>query len=371
MKKVILSLLLFVSFNSVFAQWTASIETNQGYEWNIFKNPDLYIQSSDTMYRADMWQNSIYNEGTLSVDGEIPLTNGRIKLSADVSNNFYFQQKDAQRLFYRFKGSYRVKYARRKYFEIDPSYSRRLQDGIDQNDLVFSTRLSYQQLEIPIHTDFYLGKKAWLRMEMRFRNRVYDAFQNRQTLYRSYFIHSEYRKRWDGNSGWEKTISLQGSLEYRDQEFENNQQTSPSISERQFLISSISATPSIGKVSDRVKISLPLELNLYKDQPTGNLDYIGWSSAIELESEFDRSGFEIEAKYGNRQFQNFIVDSGEKLDYTNVMLSGTVRFELTEYIDFQIQGRYLIRDSSRDRLTTTAYRGYQTSYIQTGFKVKL
>jgi hypothetical protein len=370
--KIWLTILFSISISvSAFAQWSASVGTNQGYEWNIFKNPDLFVQSADTMFREDMWQNSVYSEGFINLDGRFPTRNGRLKLSADVSNNYYYQQQDAQKLFFKFKGSYRVKYARRKYFEVDPSFSRRLQDGVDQSDLVFSTRLSYQQFELPAHFDFYMGEKAWLRFDLRFRNRVYDAFQNQQTVFQSYFFQSEYKKRWEGLRGWEQELIFEAYVEYRDQELISTGQSSSIVSARQFLISNFNATPSVGRISDHIKVSAPFEFVVFKDQPTGSLDYIGWSSAVEIESEFDKSAFSIEAEYGNRLFRNFAVDSGDLLQYTNWNLSGTASFNITKNLEFQIKGRYLIRDSSRDRLSTTAYRGFQTSYIQTGFKVKL
>ena len=355
---------------TTYAQWSVSIGTNQGYEWNIFKNPDLFVQSTDTMYKEDMWQNSVFSEGFINIDKEYELKNGRLKLSADLRNNYYFQQQEAQKLFFKFKGSYRVKYARRKYFEIDPSFSRRLQEGVDQSDLVFSTRLSYQQFEFPIHADFYLGEKAWLKFNLQFRNRLYDPFENQQTVYQSYFLQTEYKKRWEGDRGWEQELVFEASVEYRDQALLNNQSSS-AISERQFLISNFSAEPSIGKISDRFKISSPIQLVIFKDQPSGSLDYLGWTTGIELESDFDKSSFSFETEYGNRFFQNFLVNSDEHLQYQRWMFSGTAQFDITRNIEFQIKGRYLLRASSRDRLTTTAYRGFQASYIQTGFKVKL
>lgn len=359
-----------VSF-SVASQWSMSIGTNQGYEWNIFKNPDSFVQFSDTIFRADMWQNSVYTEGFIYIDRLYQLKSGRIKLSADLRNNYYFQQQDAQKFFFKIKGSYRVKYARRKYFGIDPSFSRRLQDGVDQSDLVFSTRLSYQQFELPVQFDFYMGEKAWLKFDVRYRNRIYDAYQNRQTYYQSYFFQSEYKKRWDGERGWEKEIEFSASVEYRDQVLESSGDNTDGINNRQFIVSDFSARPSIGRISERIKFSAPVQLLIYKDQPTGSLDYYGWKSAIEIESELERSAYLIKAEYGNRYFRNFTLDSGDLLEYTNWMFSGTMKFDITSNLEFQITGRYLLRSSSRDRLTTTAYRGYQTSYIQTGFIVKL
>ncbi len=367
-----LTLLFSLSISlSAFTQWSASVGTNQGYEWNIFKNPDLFVQSADTMFREDMWQNSVFSEGFISIDGRFPIANGRLKFSADVSNNFYYQQQNAQKLFFKIRGSYRVKYARRKYFEIDPSFSRRLQDGVDQNDLVFSTRLSYQQIELPIHADFYMGEKAWLKFDLRYRNRVFDVFQNRQTVFHSYFFQSEYKKRWEGLNGWEKELAFEGSVEYRDQELISTGQTSSAIHARQFLITNFRATPSIGRISDRLNVSIPINAVLFKDQLSGSLDYLGWSSALEIESEFQKWGYSIEAEYGNRLFRNFTVDSGSILQYTILNLSGTAKYVITPNLEFEIKGRYLLRDSSRDRISTTAYRGFQTSYIQTGFKVKL
>lgn len=364
---ILFSLLISLSAR---AQWSASVGTNHGYEWNIFKNPKLLVQSSDTMIREDMWQNSVFNEGFINLDGLFILKNGRLKLSADLRNNYYFQQQDAQKLYFKLKGSYRVKYARRKYFEIAPSFLRRVQDGVDQSDLVFSTRLSYQQIEVPLHADFYMGDKAWLKFDFRYRNRIFDAFNNQQTSYQSYFFQSEYKKSWEGEKGWEKELAFEASIEYRDQILQSTS-TSKVLGDRQFLISNFTATPSIGVNSERLKLSTPIELVIYKDQPTGHLDYVGWSSAIELESEFDRSGFTFEAEYGSRLFRNFTLDSGNLLQYTNWMLSGTAQIDINKNVEFQIKGRYLFRSSTRERLTTTAYRGYQTSYIQTGFKVKL
>ena len=179
MNKLSVIILLLLTGYALPANAQLRVETgvNQGYEWNIFKNPERLVEDTDTLQRNQLWQNSVYNEIYLESDYYKDWGENRLKLSADVGTDLYYQQSQAHRFNYRLLSSFRSNFIDNVYIELAPEFEREQQDGIDRTDLVFSTRLSYHQLEAPLHLDFYLGNKAWLKFEGQYRYKIYDEFE--------------------------------------------------------------------------------------------------------------------------------------------------------------------------------------------------
>ena len=136
------------------AQWEIDAGINQGYEWNIFKNPNLVVENSDTLSRNRLWQNSTFNEFTADIQYEYDWKNSRIRVETDLSTNLYYHATEAHQYSYDLAASYRSNFADGKYLELNPEYSSKRQDGVEATDPVFSSRLSYREVKLPLEIYF-------------------------------------------------------------------------------------------------------------------------------------------------------------------------------------------------------------------------
>ena len=150
---------------TVLAQWDIKTDINQGYEWNIFKNPELVVEDRTRFKGTDCGRTPHLTSLTADIRYEFDWENSRLRLESDLSTNLYHQATEAHEFAYDVGASYRSNFADGKYIELSPEYSRKKQDGVETTDPVFSSRLSYSQLRIPLELDFYLGNLTWLRLK--------------------------------------------------------------------------------------------------------------------------------------------------------------------------------------------------------------
>ncbi|MCG2590852.1 hypothetical protein [Rhodohalobacter sulfatireducens] len=365
----IVSFILVLLFTTqVYAQLDLETGINQGYEWNIFKNPEKLVESSDTLARKQLWQNSIYNEFYIESDYYREWAENRLKLSADVGTDLYYQQSQAHRFNYRLLSSFRSNFLDGVYIELAPELRRERQDGVDRTDLVFSTRLSYHQLEAPLHLDFYLGNKTWLKFEGKYRYKAYDQFDNQQTKYNAYTAEAEFKKSWDQGERFNHEFEIESMALYRDQritEFET--QDSPlDYRDREFTKIELGVIYTLENKSDAFEIEFPVQGTVFYDHPTSNLDYKEIEFGTDIEFRLRQSTISMSLEHTLRDFKNFEVDGGKTLYYS--YWNGDIEIEIPVISGVYLKSiaAFTTRNSTRERLTSAFYRAYTTSYLQTG-----
>ena len=375
MKKLIISIIALLSLPvSAMAQWNIETGINQGYEWNIFKNPELIVEENDTLQRNRLWQNSSFNELTADIRYEFDWENSRLRLESDLSTNLYHQAAEAHEFSYDLGASYRSNFADGKYIEVSPEYSRKKQDGVEATDPVFSSRLSYSQVRIPLELDFYLGNRAWLRFETMFRNRQYDRRNDKQTSYNAYYFESLFKKSIDDRGRFDHEFEVENQIRYRDQvttDFDNPA-ASPEENFRQFTKIETQALYRLQNREGIFDIEFPVVGTLFYDHPSGNLDYREIEFGTEIDVDLGRTEFSAGIERTLRSFNNFdIGDSGNTLFYAYWTGQAEIEYAITRNINLHAKARYITRTSTRERLTTAFYREYTNSYIQSGITVDL
>lgn len=375
MKKIIFtSLIILIQYSAVMGQLTFETGVNQGYEWNIFKNPDVLVENSDTLRKNQLWQSSSYNELLLDTEYYRDWGDSRLLTTLDLSTNLYHQESQAHEFNYSLYSSFRSRYASRKYIMLNPRFSRKRQDGIEREDPVFSSRLSYYQLRAPLHLDFYLGNLAWIRTELRYRYRIYDKFDSKQTSYGAYYAEGHFKKSVDNKGRFNHEFESTNSIRYRDQgtsdfdEQGNKIESSP----RQFTKIESEVLYRLQNRKGLFEMEFPVSGTLFYDHPSGNLDYREIELGVEAELNLGRAEIDAGIERTIRDFKNFSVDrNAETLFYTYWTADAAVEYALTQKINLMAKVRYITRTSTRDRLTTAFYREYTNSYIQTGITVEL
>ena len=364
-------MILLGAQNYASAQLRVKTGAYQGYEWNIFRNPESLIQQSDTLGRNQLWSNSSYNELFINTDYIKKWGNSRIKLSGDISGNIYHQQNSAQREFYKATASFRTKYASRKYFEFSPSFSRRKQPNIGQSDVIFRSRFSYYQVATPLNFDFYLKKQRWLKLETSYRYKAYDANGGEQTDYHSFSAQALYKKKWKG--------SIQRELELFAEWSTRNQTTMDfatatrpeRITNRSFTTYRFGASLLFESVKKRFRIEFPVSYKMLSDTPSERLNYTQIEGGTKLS--FFVKNVRVYQSFSAtiRDFSNLTITDNELLNYNYIRSTTTVTIPFFNRFVYTVKGSLIRRLSNRNTITSSAFRGYLSSYIETGISINL
>lgn len=375
MKKLIIGLIAFIALPvTVSAQWDIKTGINQGYEWNIFQNPNRVVENSDTLRRNRLWKNSSFNELSAEIDYEFGWQNSRLRLESDVSTNLYHQAAEAHEFSYELGGSYRSNFADGKYIELSPEFSSKQQDGVEATDPVFSSRLSYRQLRIPLEIDFYLGNLAWLRFETMYRNRKYDRRNDKQTSYDAYYFEALFKQSIDDKGRFDHEFEIENRTQYRDQittDFDTPE-TAPEEALRQFTKIETQILYRLQSRENRFEVEFPVTGTLFYDHPSSVLDYKEIEFGTDVDLKLGRAEFSAGIERTLRSFSNFEVgSSGETLFYGYWTGDADVEFDLGSNIFLNVKARFIARSSTRERLTSAFYREYTNSYIQSGIRVNL
>ena len=373
MKKLLISLIAIIALPiTVSAQWDIETGINQGYEWNIFQNPNRVVENSDTLRRNRLWRNSSFNELNAKFGYEFDWENSRLRLESDVNTNLYHQAAEAHEFSYQLGGSFRSNFADGKYIELSPEFSSKQQDGIEATDPVFSSRLSYRQLRIPLEIDFYLGDLAWLRFETMFRNRQYDRRNDKQTSYDAYYIETLFKQSIDDRGRFDHELEIENRTQYRDQvtmDFDTPETTAEEDF-RQFTKIETEVLYRLQSRKDRFEIEFPLTGTLFYDHPSSLLDYKEIEFGTEVDLKLGSAELSAGIERTLRSFSNFEVgSSGETLFYGYWTGDADVEFDLGSNIFLNVKARFIARSSTRERLTSAFYREYTNSYIQSGVKI--
>ncbi|WP_340106800.1 hypothetical protein [Rhodohalobacter sp. 8-1] len=374
MKKLIVCLILLFALPAMLsAQWRIKTGINQGYEWNIFKNPERIVENSDTLRRNRLWRNSSFNELTADVDYAKEMENSMVRIKSDLSTHLYHQATEAHEFSYSLEGSYRSNFSSSKYIELSPEYSVKRQDGVEPVDQVFSSRLSYRDMRIPLELDFYLGNLAWLRFETMYRNKMYDRRNDKQTGYNAYFLETLYKKSFDDSGRFDHEIEVFNQTQYRDQvttDFEE-----PNVQEknfRQFTKIETSIIYRLQSRQDLFEIELPVSGTLFYDHPSGNLDYHEVEFGTQLDVNIGRAEISAGVDRTLRNFKNFNVgSSGNTLFYGYWTGDAEIELALGRQVYLKVKARYITRSSTRKKLTSAFYREYTTSYVQSGIRINI
>lgn len=365
---VIIALILLFSKDIVKAQLSLETGASHGYEWNIFRNPELLIQQSDTLGRDQLWQNSDYNEFFLEADYLKKWGSSKLKLSGDITGDIYHQQNNAQKEYYRVAVSYRTKYASRKFFEFSPGYVRKKQAEVSESDNIFRNRRSYTQLTAPLHFDFYLKNKAWLRLETGYKFRSYDLSRGEKTVHHGFNAEALLSKRWVNRLRSE--FELEAEWSTRNQTEEEIASESTELSKRTYSSYRFRTSLSFETLSKSFQIKFPFTYKTFSDSPTERFNYTQLEGGLRLSLKTGKSRITQSMTGTIRNFTNLSVSDGELLNYNYVRSSTRLTVPVLNRLEYTIRASLVHRISNRSGISSSSFRGFRNSYVETGFSIK-
>lgn len=196
--KLLTVLLLLLNPIALVAQISSSghVSGQLGYETNVFLNPAILEQDEEVLERADLWDNGTFQGLSLHHTLKARYGDHKLKLITNGSIARYQTELDANRYTYDLGFSYRSKFAPKKYIEFSPLLNRVNREGINLANAVIRTPFSFTMLTVPLHLDFYLGQKTWLKTEGGYRYKRYDRSNGESLHYTAPFLNMQLSKKW-------------------------------------------------------------------------------------------------------------------------------------------------------------------------------
>lgn len=384
MKKLSLILILSLISLAAQAQWTGKYKAGLegGYEWNIFLNPTSVQTDSDLLRRNDLWINASYAGAFFSADFRKDIKNGRLKWGARFSGANYNATVNANRHTIRWYGSYRKKYAPRKYFEFAPEFYRVQRQGVNDNDAILTTPFSYTRITLPFKLDYYRGNRVWLKTTAGYTFKAYDQFRNRSISYHAGFVGASLSKKWIDNQV-ERKLTFSSNLEmrlYRDddlifleeeflaedeEDIEPVDMTETERETRLWTYISNDLVYDIKPSRQPYELTLGVYTTLRLDRDQRNA-YREWAPGISGSWQLPYMKLRGSLRYVNRKFPNRQMgehDSPLRYQFVKAWLEAEV--PLTDHMDFRVRGNVVNRNSSNTALTR-AFRGYFNSMVEAG-----
>ncbi|MFY0593471.1 hypothetical protein [Roseivirga sp.] len=385
---ILMALLFFVS-NGLFGQWDKKYKAGgfAGYEHNIFLSPSTLIRSGETLTRQDILTSGFYEGVSFSGDFEKKFKEGRWKLGFTSSYANFHTNPDADRFTLNLRSSYRKRYAKGKYIEIAPAFSRRSQQGINESDGVLRTTFSYTKFVLPLHWDFYFGKKVWFKTETAYTFKAYDQNDlGEKVSYHSAKTSFALSKKWNKAENINK-ISFSGGIEYRyytdlelddeseeeeEEEEENEVVARPNnpiafiAEERQWLFYRADLEYNIKNNNTNFDYTLGLYF-IGRGDSEQRFGYSELSPGARLN--YKQKGFSVSGsiKYNMRKFTTLTIGESEQtLKYNYIRTSIRLNVPLAKRKLWYIKANLVNRKANNDNILSTAFRGYFNNSIETG-----
>ena len=330
----------------------------------------------DILRRNDLWVNAYYSGAFVNADFKKNIKDGRLKWGTALSGAVYNSTVNANRHTLRLYGSYRKKYAPRKYFEFAPEFYRIKRAGINDNDAILTTPFSYTRLTLPFKLDFYRGNRSWLKTRAGYTYKVYDQFNNKNISYHAGFFGASLSKKWiDGQMERKLTFSsnVEGRL-YKDLEefIDEDEPDEPAETEQEsrlWVYISNDLVYSLKPQNSPFELDLGLYTTIRLDRDFEN-GYLEFAPGIDGIYDMGNVKWKGSLRYVNRNHPDREVGETEQpLRYQFVRVSLEARMPIRDNLDFFARGNMVNRKSSNTSLGR-GFRGYFNSRIEAGLVFK-
>ncbi len=377
MKKLTTLILLILISSPTIAQWERSskVGITGGYEWNVFLNPQTLERNGEFLNRSNLWDNATYQSLFMNNSFKREFANSRIRLDANISGGLYQTNMKANRYSYELGASYRTKYAKRKYFEFAPTLTRIKRDGVNEADAILRTPFSYTQLLIPIHLDFYLGNKAWLKTESGYLYKNYDRQPGQELFYHAPFTNVSISKKWEGKNLVKKLTfrtgiqlrrytDIDGPIDEEVDDEDNSRSWNYFRNNIEYDITSADKSRSFTFGIYHVKRVDADETNSYSEISPG----------FRFTRKFGTLRLSGGLKYSVRNYPELTPGEGnddEPLRYQYLRGNIKATLKMNKSTDLFLKGNLVNRVSSNTDINSIGFRGYFNSVIETGLVIKL
>ncbi|HAA21060.1 MAG TPA: hypothetical protein DCP28_20725 [Cytophagales bacterium] len=421
--KKLLAIALILCPTLLMAQWEHkhTVGVSAGYEINVFLNPSSLERDGEVQGPDELWDNGTFQALQYRLQLERQLSAGRLKVAGGASGSLYQTEMNANRYAYDLSASYRVKYADRKYLEVAPQVDRIKRAGINLADAVIRTPFSYQRVLVPLHLDFYLGNRVWLKTQVGYLYKNYDRENGESLHYSAPVAELALSKKWLSEAHTQKVTFTGGAqlrhyVEYEltadaplpnandeeegdfddfevdegregfeeDEDYEEDEETEDDEPEeelgdefyeeklRDWHFYRTQLVYEIEGEDSPYEVSVGLYHLTRLDQDQRNT-YHQVSPSISLSYGTSKAKVSISGKYSYRYYPNLTPGKGNDnlpLIYQYLRGSARVQFGLGEHLTWWASGQFVYRLSNNPDPSSLAFQGYFNPIVETGIRYR-
>lgn len=380
MRKLLFGILMVFMGTAGFSQFDLSVNLAEGYQVNIFNNPDRYEKKDISLTTDSLYANSLYTDITANFKYRKKWKRETLSVKGYVGGAYYNTASEAHKYKYKLEVSYRTRYADGRYLEVAPQMARIRKNGLDQTETILRTPYSYQKFVLPFNFDFYLGNKAWLKIQPAYLFKKYDTHAPEKLYYHSWYVNAEFKKKWDTEQirhGFSFVADVSSRF-YSDFELPKDDFLMDTIEfgdlthkTRQWNYYIVGAEYSVKTQNDIFRASIPVKY-VYKEDKLGNmLSYSEFLAGLTFGVKYKSVKFNQAISYSNRDYLKFLIEESTKLKYNYLRLASKLSYELNDHFEFDVQAKLVDRKSNRIDVSKKFYRGYFTYFVELGVKLSL
>jgi len=377
MKKLLLSSLSLLVLLNAQAQLKNKlrVEAGGGYELNTFLAP-AEIDGESEAVNASFQVVNVRNSLTYKRKKH------RFKLYTKGAYSVFQTEEPSNSYALKIKAAYRVKYAKSKYFEFAPEFTKVDRGGLENVNEVLITLFSYERVKVPVSFDFYLGNRIWLKTDAGFIYKNYGKLNGEKLSYQDPYAQLKLSKRFVGEKTVKKlsyrtafhrrryaTLSNPGDIaEFDELSFEGDEFRAGTLNWN-FLFNTISFTVEDSTKKQSLAVGLHHISRLdQRNQST----YHEFGPSVALTKRKNRFQYELRTRYTFRNYPRFDPNGDELyLKYTYLKLNATVFYDLKKNTRLYVRGDLFRRTSNNTNRASMSFRDFNRPSVQLGVRIDL
>lgn len=369
------------------------ISIGGGQEWNAFLRPTTFAQDGEVLNKEELWDNGSFQSLSFNNSFRWEKDQHKFKLKLNGSLGIFQTEENANRHSYTIGGSYRVKYAPKKYFEFAPEYFRKKREGINGDQAILATPFSFQQFRAPLSFDFYLGDGAWVKSEVGYLIKSYDRPNEQVLRYQAPYLGISLSKKWTigehttkltlhSISQWRKYTDIDRIAEQIDPEdeedeffeedeaFEGEDEFQENERNWSYYFNNLTYSLKTGNKKLRAEIGIYSTMRIDARSVS---DYLEIGPGINATWKTGKLELSPGIRYSIRKYSRLAPGEGNNLllQYNYLRTRFNANYRLTN--NLSLFGRYILtkRDSNNPSLDSNAFREYFYAQGELGIRWKL
>ncbi|MGY6647497.1 hypothetical protein [Wenyingzhuangia sp. IMCC45574] len=359
-----------------FAQTDISVATLSGYQSNILKMPDQFVNDEDELLNSDeLYSSSFYQDVRLKLKYKHLKKKTAFKAYFIPENRFYFSEPDLNRLSIDTKLDYDYTLKKNLKWENELQYKIINQEGSDADNNELNTPFGYKQLTLNSGLRFRLYKNNRSFVELSYSKKDFDATETRELTYHKYGIATTFK-----NIKWKHHLlhsyGTTAAFYHRDYDIlnfsddEEDEEAEDITSSRIWQYLNLGAFYEL-PINKQWRITPQLEYENRMDQTNNRFGYSQFRPSVSVEYKSKRMKLNLKTSYANRKFSNLNATNQEnktvgKLVYNYLYVKFLASYKLNKKLSLIANTSFTNRISNNAILTTQAYRSYQRGYAGIG-----
>ncbi|RNC87651.1 MAG: hypothetical protein ED556_00215 [Winogradskyella sp.] len=369
------NLLSLISLSSILLchaqiETSATIETNTGFEHNIFKFPNTYVDSDgNTITGSDALASSFYQRFYARLAAKRTWRKSELSLSFSPQARVYYSESDAS--YSEFFTKLQYDYDLREHTKLRTAIWYRLKDreglNADASDLAFP--LGYTHYGIYSRLDFRLHENNRSQLRISFNSKNYDATQTSELSYNAFAGKYAFKNIFKRRMGYHH---YGFELNYNTKAFTRIQNSgTDNFTWQDASVQLFYKYP----ISKPIDIKAMLAYKIRKDNNDDAFSFKEISPALHLRYNTKSWDANFTTSYTLRNYDTIEATNSNdeflgELEYKYIRFNLNIEKEINDKWTVFLNGNFTNRNSNRTNINSVFFRSYDYSDVSLGVKFR-